>query len=76
MVLAALCYNTSGTYNTATGFEALLQNITGEHNTANGDGALSNSAGNATRPWAQILAPIVTTASNVICIGANALGAM
>jgi len=50
----ALFHNTTGLNNTASGFSALFNNTTGGHNTALGAGAGAN----------------VSTASNVICIGA------
>jgi hypothetical protein len=56
---AALYHNTTGSVNTANGFVALLFNTTGTNNTA-----LGFEAGNA-----------VSTASNVICIGAGVIGA-
>ena len=51
----ALFSNTTGDANVASGYQALLNNITGSQNTA-----LGNGAGSA-----------VTTANNVICIGAD-----
>ena len=55
----ALQNNTTGSVNTANGFVALLFNTTGTNNTA-----LGFEAGNG-----------VSTASNVICIGAGVIGA-
>jgi len=55
---SALYQNTSGNYNTANGFQALSSNTTGVSNTALGDSAGFN----------------VTTADDVICIGANVGG--
>ena len=52
-------FNSTGFGNTADGYRALLNNITGNGNTALGAGAGGN----------------VTTATNVICIGANLPGA-
>ena len=71
----ALFFNTTGDLNTATGFRALLHNLTGEDNTANGVGALENSAGNRNTALGANTGASVMTASNVICIGANVLGA-
>ena len=74
--VAALFYNTTGSANTASGVDALLSNTTGDRNTASGDAALFNSTtgiGNAALGFAAGSA--VTTASNVICIGANVTGA-
>ena len=74
--VAALFYNTTGSANTASGVDALLSNTTGDSNTACGDAALFNSTtgiGNAALGFAA--GSGVTTASNVICIGANVTGA-
>ena len=51
-------FSTTGDFNTASGFNALVNNTTGGSNTALGDSAGFN----------------VTTASHVICIGANVQG--
>jgi len=74
--VATLFYNTTGSANTSIGVDALLSNTTGDRNTACGDAALFNSTtgvGNAALGFAAGSA--VTTASNVICIGANVSGA-
>ena len=74
--VAALFYNTTGSANTASGVDALLFNTTGDNNTASGDAALFNNTtgiGNTALGFAAGSA--VTTASNVICIGANVTGA-
>ena len=74
--VAALFYNTTGSANTASGVDALLSNTTGDSNTASGDAALFNNTtgiGNAALGFAA--GSSVTTASNVICIGANVTGA-
>src|SRR5206468_2483179 len=58
--------------NTATGAAALLSNTTGSNNTANGADALFNSTTGNLNTALGVGAGIgVTTASNVICIGAN-----
>jgi len=74
--VAALFYNTGGNGNTATGVDALLSNTTGDSNTASGDAALFNNTtgiGNTALGFAA--GSGVTTASNVICIGATVAGA-
>jgi len=71
----ALFNNTQGAGNTATGAEALLRNTTGISNTAAGRGALSFSTGDSNTAIGYSAGINVTTASNVICIGANVAGA-
>ena len=67
--------NTGGNQNTATGSLALSGNTTGGHNTANGDSALIfNSSGNDNVALGFSAGGNVTTASNVICIGASVSG--
>ena len=68
----ALFTNTEGIYNTATGDSALLNNTTGTFNTAVGLGALTgNTIGSFNTAVGQFAGAGVTTASNVICIGAG-----
>ena len=72
----ALLSNSTGGGNTATGVDALLSNTTGDSNTASGDAALFNNTigiGNTALGFGA--GSGVTTASNVICIGANVTGA-
>jgi hypothetical protein len=67
----ALFSNTSGADNTATGSSALYNNTTGVSNTALGESALySNITGGQNTALGQGAGFNVTTASNVICIGA------
>ena len=71
----ALFSNTSGTGNTAVGFGALINNFTGDQNTAVGVRALQfNSTGDANIALGNAAGFQVTTASNVICIGASVSG--
>jgi hypothetical protein len=72
---AALASNTLGSGNTANGAQALLRNTTGIANTATGRGALSFSTGDFNTALGYSAGSAVTTASNVICIGANVAGA-
>jgi uncharacterized coiled-coil protein SlyX len=73
---AALLRNTTGSFNTATGVDALLSNTTGGGNTASGDAALfNNTTGIGNTALGFGAGSGVTTASNVICIGANVTGA-
>ena len=68
--------NTHGTGNTATGDFTLANNIDGNYNTAEGWAALYNSAsGSANTAIGWNAGQGVTTASNVICIGKDVLGA-
>jgi len=67
----ALFSNTTGFENTAIGSGALINNIVGNENTAVGDGALDISTGNFNIALGSGAGANVTTASNVICIGAN-----
>jgi hypothetical protein len=68
----ALHNNTGGHFSTATGFGALEQNITGGENTAVGHVALgNNTTGVFNKALGVTAGSGVTTADNVICIGAN-----
>ena len=72
----ALPKNTTGSGNTATGFQALFDNTTGLQNTAIGFGGLSsNTTGRDNTVLGFNTGILVTTASNVICIGAHVAGA-
>jgi hypothetical protein len=71
----ALASNTQGSGNTGIGVQALLRNITGIANTATGRSALSFSTGDFNTAIGYSAGSNVTTASNVICIGANVAGA-
>ena len=66
--------NTQGSNNTAAGRFALTHNISGSGNTAYGLDALVNSIGNDNVALGHEAGSGVTTASNVICIGANVVG--
>jgi len=71
----ALNNNTDGAGNTATGAQALLRNTTGIANTATGRSALSFSTGDLNTAIGYSAGSAITTAANVICIGANVAGA-
>ena len=72
----ALYSNTYGNSNTATGGSALLNNTAGTFNTANGSFALGNNTiGNYNTALGRSAGSSVTTANNVICIGADVSGA-
>ena len=72
----ALLNNTTGNHNTATGDEALLNNTTGSFNTTDGAHALiSNSSGSGNTVLGFNAGNSITTANNVVCIGANVAGA-
>ena len=73
--LAALQNNTLGSSNVALGASALLNNVTGLDNQAVGRGALRFSTGNQNIAIGREAGSGVTTAHNVICIGANLAGA-
>ena len=73
--LAALSKNTTGQHNTATGDEALGSNTTGSFNTADGGHALENNTGTGNTALGFAAGANVTTATNVICLGAGVLGA-
>jgi hypothetical protein len=66
----ALHDNVNGSDNTAIGHAALANNTTGSNNTAIGEGALFSSTGNGNTALGAVAGSGVTTASNVICIGA------
>ena len=67
----ALLSNTLGQVNTANGSGALFSNTEGSFNTAMGQSALSNNiSGNINTALGASAGQGVTTASNVICIGA------
>ena len=66
---------TTGSSNTALGAAALLNNVVGFDNQAVGRGALRFSTGNQNIAIGREAGSGVTTASNVICIGANLAGA-
>ena len=68
----ALFNNITGDTNMATGFQALFSNTTGDGNTAIGFNALHNNGTGTSNTAVGISAGIgITTASNVICIGAE-----
>jgi hypothetical protein len=69
--ILALFNNTTGSDNTASGLNALASNTTGEGNTAVGDVALlSNTTGNFNTALGLLAGSNISTADNVICIGA------
>jgi hypothetical protein len=72
---AALTSNTTGTDNTAIGRAALGNNTTARSNTAIGRSAFFNSTSSNNTGLGFNAGLAVTTASNVICIGANVIGA-
>jgi hypothetical protein len=68
----ALFRNTEGESNTANGVQALFNNTTGSNNTANGALALGrNRTGSGNTALGEQAGIGVTTADNVICIGAT-----
>ena len=72
----ALGSDTDGDSNTASGDDALFHNTTGNRNTALGFNALAfNTTGNSNTALGDSAGTAVTTASNVICIGADVVGA-
>ena len=72
----ALYSNTTGFVNTANGFGALISNTTGGSNTANGFNALvANTTGGGNTAIGTSAGINVSTADNVICIGADVAGA-
>jgi hypothetical protein len=72
----ALEVDSAGAGNTATGASALASNTTGSNNTATGYGALgNNTTGNNNTSVGYLAGSQVIDASNVICIGANLVGA-
>jgi Chaperone of endosialidase len=72
---AALSRTTTGQHNTATGDEALGSNTTGNFNTADGAHSLENNTGTGNTALGFGAGINVTTATNVICLGAGVLGA-
>jgi hypothetical protein len=72
--LQALANNTTGFGNSAIGWGALSFNTAGQLNTAVGQNALEGSSGNENTALGEGAGALVTTANNVICIGANAVG--
>jgi trimeric autotransporter adhesin len=67
----ALAQNTTGFQNTAIGLNALNQNTTGANNTGIGAGALElNTIGSGNVVLGAFAGSGITTANNVICIGA------
>ena len=73
---SALYKNTTGSLNTATGEGALFNNTTGQSNTAIGQAALDeNTTGRQNTAIGFQAGLDVSTAANVICIGANVAGA-
>jgi Chaperone of endosialidase len=71
----ALYSNTTGNRNTATGGAALVSNTTGSDNTATGSNALANNAGSDNTAIGSGAGFNVSSANNVICLGANVAGA-
>jgi hypothetical protein len=71
----ALFQNTIGFSNTAISHNALAGNITGVNNTAIGDSALFFSTGTKNTALGIGAGNGITTATNVICIGASVFGA-
>jgi trimeric autotransporter adhesin len=72
----ALFSNGAGSFNTALGYSALIDNTGGEGNTAVGDYTLQNNTeGNLNVALGEFAGGGVSTASNVICLGANVPGA-
>jgi hypothetical protein len=67
----ALLSNTAGSGNTANGYNALGNNITGSNNTASGVQALFLSNGSGNIALGAYAGGKITTANNVICIGAD-----
>jgi hypothetical protein len=73
---SALLRNTTGNHSTADGDEALGSNTTGNFNTTAGAHSLeNNTTGSGNTVLGFGAGNNVTTANNVICIGANVLGA-
>ena len=71
-----LLTNTTGNANTALGLDALSSNTTANNNTAIGEDALnSNTTGSGNTVVGRNSGFAVTTANNVICIGASVAGA-
>jgi hypothetical protein len=73
---SALQSNTSGIFNTAIGVSTLQNNINGQDNTAVGRSALTaNQSGSRNTALGASAGSDVTTAQDVICIGAGITGA-
>jgi hypothetical protein len=73
---SVLLTNTTGNANTALGTDALSSNTTASNNTAIGEDALnSNTTGSGNTVVGRNSGFAVTTANNVICIGASVAGA-
>jgi hypothetical protein len=73
---SALYRNGTGNNNTAIGYASLINNIDADNNTAIGYGTFINNASGAGNVALGYSAGAgVTTANNVICIGANVAGA-
>ncbi len=71
----ALLNSSGGFGNTANGAFALFNDTDGDFNTASGDGALfHNTTGNSNTALGINAGSAVSTASNVICIGADVAG--
>jgi uncharacterized coiled-coil protein SlyX len=70
----ALLNNTSGAFNSAVGRLSLSSNTEGFGNTAVGFGALDQATGDNNVALGNSAGHQVTTATNVICIGANVTG--
>jgi trimeric autotransporter adhesin len=71
---SALFSNTVGGFNTADGYLALVTNDSGDGNTAIGYAALNTSTGIRNTALGRAAGIAVTTANNVICIGADVSG--
>jgi trimeric autotransporter adhesin len=71
----ALFFNSSGDQNTGLGVSALANNVAGSRNTAVGAFALTQATSNLNTALGFNAGLSVTTASNVICIGASVAGA-
>ena len=73
--IGALDLNTVGNENTAFGGAALQSNTEGDNNTAIGSGALhENVTGNRNTVIGRAAGANITSADNVICIGASVVG--
>jgi trimeric autotransporter adhesin len=72
---SALLSNTTGDQNKGLGVSALGNNVVGDRNTAVGAFALTQATSNLSTALGFDAGINVTTASNVICIGANVAGA-
>jgi hypothetical protein len=71
----ALLFNTTGSFNTAMGDSALAENTTGHDNTAIGaQSLLGNTTGSSNVAVGRNAGQLVTMASGVTCLGAQAVG--